>query len=416
MRILLLMDRIPPENRGGAGEVVWRLAVSLRDQGHDVHVAAATPDAPFEEVRAGIPTFHLHSRYAERWRAYLSLYNPQTVSPLAALYDRLKPDVVNVHNIHADLSYASLTLAHRRGIRTVFSSHDVMPFSYVKMRYYIDPTQTDTAPSENYRLPPFYNLRTMRLRYNPLRNVIIRYILTHHTDARTAPSHALARAHAMNGLPAFTVVHNGLDPQHMHASPTAIDALRQRLDLDRRRIILFAGRLTADKGTHQLLAAMQQIAAAVPEMLLLVLSSHPIEDQVDQPQYAELRERHIRSGGWLAGEALAAAYHLADVVVVPSIIFDTFPTVNLEAMAAAKPVIATCYGGSSEVVQDGITGYIVNPFNTADFAAKLQRLLTDDALARQMGAAGQARLSDAFSLQAYTAQTLEVYGADTPAR
>src|SRR5688572_11008019 len=106
MRILLLNDRIPPENRGGAGEVVWRLTLGLRDAGHDVHVAAATPDQPFRETRDGIPTYHLHSRYPERWRAYLSLYNPQTVGALAALYGELKPDVVNAHNIHADLSYA----------------------------------------------------------------------------------------------------------------------------------------------------------------------------------------------------------------------------------------------------------------------------------------------------------------------
>lgn len=409
MRILLLNDRIPPENRGGAGEVLWRLALGLRDIGHEVHVAAATPDAPFRETREDIPTYHLHSRYPERWRAYLSLYNPQTVGPLAALYDEIQPDVVNAHNVHTDLSYASLTLAHRRGIRTVFSTHDVMLFAYGKMRHYIDPTNLSVPAQEEYRLPPFYNLRTMRFRYNPLRNIIIRHILTYHTNARTSPSYALARAHAANGLPPFTTVHNGLDPKQMAASPAAIEGLRQRLNLIGRKVILFAGRLTADKGTHQLLAAMQRITESVPEMLLLVLSSHPIEKQIDQPQYAMLRERYIRSGGWLSGEDLAAAYHLANVVVVPSIIFDTFPTINLEAMAAAKPVLATCYGGSSEVVQDGKTGYIINPFDTADFGNKLQRLLTDDALAHQMGVAGQRRLQDEFSLHQYASHMLEMY-------
>jgi glycosyltransferase involved in cell wall biosynthesis len=408
MRILLLNDRIPPENRGGAGEVVWRLACGLRDAGHEVHVAAATPDQPFTETRDSIPTYHLHSQYAERWRAWLSLRNPQTMGALAALYDQIRPDVVNAHNIHADLSYAALTLAHRRGIRTVFSSHDVMPFAYGKLRHYIDPERHDIARPD-YRLPLLYNLRTMRFRYNPLRNILIRHVLTHHTDVRTAPSEALADAHTANGLPLFSVVHNGLDPQHMHASPEAIAALREKLDLKGRRIILFAGRLTADKGTHQLLKAMRRIEVAVPNMLLLVLSSHPIEEQISDPQYTQLRAKHIRSGGWLVGEELAAAYHLVDVVVTPSIIFDTFPTVNLEAMAAAKPVIATCFGGSSESVKDGTTGYIVNPFNTPDFAAKLQRLLTDSALAQKMGTAGKERLQEQFSLQSYVSQMVDLY-------
>src|SRR5688572_17022409 len=111
MRILLLNDRIPPENRGGAGEVVWRLAVALRDKGHDVHVAAATPDKRFTAIRDGIPTYHLHVRYPVRWRAWLSLYNPQTVKPLHELYQQIQPEIINAHNIHADLTYHSLTLA-----------------------------------------------------------------------------------------------------------------------------------------------------------------------------------------------------------------------------------------------------------------------------------------------------------------
>jgi hypothetical protein len=75
------------------------LAVGLRDAGLD-SVVAATPGAPFE-VRGGIPTYHLHSHYPERFRACLSLVSPQTVGA-RRLY--AAPDVVNGHNIHHDLS------------------------------------------------------------------------------------------------------------------------------------------------------------------------------------------------------------------------------------------------------------------------------------------------------------------------
>jgi glycosyltransferase involved in cell wall biosynthesis len=409
MRILVLNDRIPPENRGGAGEVVWRLALGLQQAGHEVHVAAATPGAPFEAVRDGIPTYHLHSRYPERFRAYLSLYNPQTAGALRSLYERIQPDVINAHNIHADLSYHSLTLAHRLSIPAVFSSHDVMPFAYFKMSYCIDPALAGVRSPNDYRLPPLFNLKTMRLRYNPLRNWAIRRILRQHTQARTTPSHELSRAHAANGLPPFEVVHNGIDGAQFAASPVAIEALRDRLNLRGRQVILFAGRLTADKGTVPLLKALAEVVKTVPEAALLVLSSHPLEDQVQQPEFAHLREKHLVSGGWLAGEDLAAAFHLADVVTVPSIIFDTFPTVNLEAMAAGKPVLATCYGGSREAVEDSVTGYIINPFDTADFAAKLTRLLTDNALRVKMGAAGLERVQSQFSLKRQVGDMVVVF-------
>ena len=101
MKILLLSDRIPPEGRGGAEAVVWRLARGLAAAGHNIHVAAATTGAPFEEVRDGIPTYHLHAAYPERFRAWLSLWNPQTAGALRSLLQRLQPDIVNAHNIHA---------------------------------------------------------------------------------------------------------------------------------------------------------------------------------------------------------------------------------------------------------------------------------------------------------------------------
>jgi len=258
MRILLLNDRIPPENRGGAGEVVWRLACGLRDAGHAVHVAAATHGKSFTETRDSIPTYHLHCRYPLRFRAWLSLYNPQTAGALQRLYQQVQPDVINAHNIHADLTYHSLTIARQMRIPAVFSSHDVMPFAYHKMSYFIDPERCGVSTPQDYRLPPLFNLKQMRLRYNPLRNILIRRILNRDTQIRTAPSQALCNAHHANNLPPFTCVHNGIDPQQFSASQVTIERLRERLNLHGRRVILFAGRLSGAKGTHQLLHALQK--------------------------------------------------------------------------------------------------------------------------------------------------------------
>lgn len=397
MRILLLSDRIPPENRGGAGEIAWRLAVGLRSAGHEIQVVAATPHTSFTDMRDGIPTTHLHSRYPERWRGYLSLYNPQTLPELRRIYREFQPDVINAHNIHYDLSYYSLTLAHNMGIPAVFSSHDVMPFAYHKLTHFIDPTVCGVRQSSDYRLPPFYNLKQMRFRYNPLRNMIIRRVLTRHAVIRTAPSHELVRALEANGLPQFDVVHNGIDPELMPYNPVDVQALRQRLNLTDKRVILFAGRLTHAKGTVQLLDALRQVIKRVPDVRLLVLSPVPIADQIDAKTYAELAD-HIVSGGWMQGSELASAYHLADVVTVPSIIFDTFPTVMLEAMVTRTPVIVSCYGGAKEAVTDGQTGRVINPFDTDQFTSALIRILTDDSYAQKLGQAGYEHVTGTLTL------------------
>jgi len=408
MRLLILSDRIPPENRGGAGEVAWRLALGLHAAGHEVAVVAASPGPSFEDERQGIATYHLHSAYPQRWRAYLSLANPQTLGPLAGLLRRLSSQLVHAHNIHSDLSYAALGLARRAGLPTVLTAHDVMPFAYHKLSHFVRPDQDDYG-EDDYRLPPFYNLRQMRLRYNPLRNRWIRGVLSR-TQARIAPSAALASALHANGLPPFQVIYNGVDPATMQASPAARDALGARLGLSEGQpIALFAGRLSAAKGMIPLLTAWRTVREALPQARLLLLSAAPIDEQIG-PSWDDLRPSLVQ-GGWLSGEALAAAYGLARLVVVPSIIFDSFPTVNLEALAAGRPVIATCFGGGRELVRTGQEGFIVNPLRPQALAEALLALLSDEALAARLGAAGQRRIAeDGFSLSACVAQHEALYG------
>ncbi len=408
MRILILSDTIPPENRGGAGRVAWQLARGLQTAGHDVHVVAATRGAPFEEVRDNIPTYHLHSAYPRRFVAYLSLYNPQTIEPLRRLYKRLKPDVVNAHNIHVDLSYYALVVAHRMGFATVFNSHDVMPFAYHRLRHYIDPKRCEVPSPEVYRLPRWYNLRENRFRYNPFRNIIIRNILRQHVDVRISVSQAHRAALEANDLPPFDVVYNGVELTDYHINESEKEALRQRFDMVGKRVILLAGRPTEDKGGRQLLMAFSHVVEQVPSACLFVLGPQERLRLLEESAFQRLAD-FTRFGGWLDGAALATAFSAVDVVTVPSIIMDSFPTVNLEAMAAGKPLVATCHGGSPEAVIDGQTGYIVNPFDTQQFATALVQLLSDEVLAQRMGEAGRARLLEKFTLQHQVQAMLDKY-------
>lgn len=407
MKIVLLSDHIPPEGKGGAERVVWSLATGLHRAGHEVHLITTTSRRSFTDCRADIPVQHLHAGYPGRWRAWLSLYNPQTIGPLRSALERLRPDVVHAHNIHMNLSYAALSTAQQLGLPTVFTSHDVMPFAYGKLTYGIDPQHCGAKTPEQYRLPQGYNLRQMRLRYNPVRNIVIRRVLTRHVRARTCVSMAHRQALEANGLPPFQVIYNGLDPAEFDAPDLPLAALRQRLNLDGRRVILFAGRLTALKGSEQALAALRRVVMNLPDATLLVLSVKPIEANLSED--AELMTHNVRMGGWLDGAELAAAYRIADMVILPSICLDNAPMVILESMAANKPVVATCFGGSPEIVVDGETGYVVNPFDTDTFAERLTRLLTDPEQRRQMGEAGRRRLETKFSLTGQIARFLVVY-------
>ncbi len=406
MKILLLSDRIPPEGRGGAEAVVWRLAQGLAAAGHETHVAASTTGAPFEELRDGIPTYHLHAHYPERFRAWLSLWNPQTSGALRNLLQRLQPDIVNAHNIHAFLSYHSLKLARAAGCGVVFSAHDAMPLVYGKLPASFG--GHDSLAIGDYRMPSGYNLRANRFRYNPWRNMIIRRHLQRHTHSRTVPSRALAAAFADNDLPPAEVVHNGIDLDAWGPpDETIVAELRGRLGLEGKRVILIAGRLTEEKGMRQALLALDRLRESFNSVRLLVLTSREAGARLPA-DLGHLRP-YVTIGGWLSGAELRAAYQLADVVAVPSIYIDPFPTVNLEAMAAGKPLVATCFGGSPEVVLDGETGFIVDPLQVEALAGALLRLLKDDALRASMGERGRERIRAHFDLTRQVERMLEIY-------
>jgi glycosyltransferase involved in cell wall biosynthesis len=404
MRVLILSDRIPPD-RSAAGSVAWGLAEGLRDRAHDVAVVTTHPEKSSDGVVDGIRVVALRSRVSERWRAYASLYHPTLVGQVDRVLAGFRPDVVHAHNVHAHLSYGCLTAAQRRGIPVVFTAHDVMSFAYGKLTHYVDPLRCPSASPEQYRLPVLHNLRQARLRYNPFRNLRIRHVLRKHVRVRIAVSEVLRLALEANGLGGFRVVHNGVEAGNWQTSEQEVLELRGRLGLRDRPVILLAGRINEAKGRVQTLAALRRVVARVPNATLLVLSDRPFPLA---PQEADLTT-FVREAGWLTGASLAAAFGLASMLVVPSVYLDPSPLINMDAMAAGKPVIATCHGGSPEIVRDGVTGYIVNPYDSETFADRILGLLTNASLRDRLGAAGRERFLTEFTLERHVERMAAIY-------
>lgn len=97
-----------------------------------------------------------------------------------------------------------------------------------------------------------------------------------------------------------------------------------------------------------------------------------------------------------------------DILVLPSILPDPFPTVVLEGMASAKPLAATAHGGALEMVDDGITGVHI-PVNQPEAAAKIiGRLIKDPSLRMKMGEAGRQKVLTNYSLEAFERKMIKV--------
>ncbi|MCX8045095.1 MAG: glycosyltransferase family 4 protein [Desulfobacterota bacterium] len=401
MKILILNDDFPPFAYGGAGVIACRLAREYQRQGHEVFVVAATQrkDRTGRREVGGISVAFLFSFYPERFRAYFSLYNPLIVPQMSRLLRETAPDVVHAHNIHAHLSYHSLKIAHNRGIPVVLTAHDVMSFAYNKLHHFIDPADLSIGERFDYRVSEWFLLKENRFRYFPLRNLIIRHYLKNNVCRIVSVSNALRDALQANGITNVETIHNGIDLDEMKVDDLAVKQFCEKYGLAGKKVVFFGGRLSYLKGAEQLLDAMKLVIDRVPEAVLLIAGAgEQYRQNLEQGETTKKIANHVVSTKWLDGHELKSAYAISSVVVVPSICFDSFPTAILEAMAAGKPVVATCFGGSRELVVEGETGFIVNPFNSSSMADRIAFLLNDDAVRQTMGETACRRVKESFSI------------------
>ncbi len=406
MKIVMLNDDFPPLARGGAGTVTFNLAVDLKNAGHDVSVITSVRDAAMSGIGdiEGVKVFRLRSVYPKRWQSWLSLRNPQTVGRVERILADLEPDVVHVHNIHQYLSYHCLKLAKRSGAKVFLTAHDVMLFHYGKLSSFIDPAKPACDPHPNYRVAAWRQLREYGTYYNPFRNMAIRRSLKY-VDGIFAVSEALKEALEQNGIRGAKVVHNGIDVSRWRRNDQEAAAFIAARGLGGKKIVLCSGRITGLKGRDLLAEAMGIVRKKIPQAVLILGGAKEFSRT---PEESAERDGIVLTE-WMPQEVMRSALHACSVVVVPSIYLDPFPTATLEAMACGEPVVATCFGGTKEAVDDGKTGWIVNPFDVESMASRIIQLLDDPGEAARMGAAGFEKVKNEFSLEQQVAAMLRRY-------
>jgi glycosyltransferase involved in cell wall biosynthesis len=198
-------------------------------------------------------------------------------------------------------------------------------------------------------------------------------------------------------------------PSHVTAERVA--KLRQQWNLSADApVILLPGRLTRLKGHTTFLEAL----AKLPHRRFLAVLAGGGEDR--DRYLEELKQQADRLG--LAANVrmpghvtdMPAAYMLADVVVSPSIVPESFGRTPVEAQAMGRPVIATALGGQLETVEDPLTGFLVPAFDAGALASAIERALALDKNARDAIAfLGRTRVLERYTVDAMCAATLDVY-------
>lgn len=386
MKILFLNDAIPPRNIGGPGFRNFEVAQELLKRGNEVYfiTSCQKKEQEGEETKDGIKIFNVYSNYNIKYRNYVSVCNLAILGKIKKIIKELKPDVTHVDTVHIHLSYASIKIAKKYSKAVFLTSRDCM-------LYYPDKFMPKERNCEEvkYKVDWIDNLKVAGKRFNPLRNIMIKCYLKY-VDRIFAVSEEMKKALNQNGIMNADVLYNSL-PIPENEQPYAEN---------NSKIIFFPSRTSESKGVYALLAAFPFIKKKVAGAKILIVGT--TEDRkkriLEYMDKNNISKENVEILGWIDNKEVKNMYSKINIVVTPSLCFESLLGVNLEAALYKKPVVTTCFGGAKEFVVDGETGYVVNPYDTKEMAEKITDILLDGDKTKRFGEAGYKRLKEKFSI------------------
>jgi glycosyltransferase involved in cell wall biosynthesis len=414
MRILLVTTGFPPDGLGGVELSLHRFCGWARREGHELLVfrridLPGEPDyVRRESIVDGIAVVGINYRFGDATAIQSLVENARHRAAFAEVADGFRPDVVHVHHASC-LTTEVVEESQQRGIPVAFSLHDFWMGCPRGQRIRADLSYCPTIEPERCiacwkELWPHwfpgerdatFDSRTFGDYQGRIREVLER------ADARIAPSPFARRIFARDGLDPATVdvIEYGMD----------VEAFRGRARVPSSRLrIGFLGTVIPSKGVHLLIDAFQRIGAAD-----LSLAIHgPVIPFHQDRNYGERLRQQIR--GWEDQIAFHGAYRpeqaptllaALDVLVVPSIWYETYCMVIREGFLADVPVVASNFGAMADAIDDERTGLLFAMGDSVDLARKLERLAREPALRSRLAASAK-RVS---TVEANGAATIAVY-------
>ena len=397
MKILFILDEFLPENSGGAANVAFWLAKGLIKAGNDILVLTATNDSEFAgktEIE-GVGIRRIFTSPFGKLRNFKNLKNRAILKEAKKVFEEFRPDIVHIHSLHHRFSYGVIGLAKQFSKAVFLTLHDAQTVYNGKL--FPKRKMCDLKPVYDYKISFFDNLKKDGLGLNPFQKFLIKRALKK-ADKIFSVSHALKNALEANGISNIETTHNGINADEWVGGEATSNN------------ILFAGRVDEAKGIIALIRVFDAVNFEVPDAKLTIVGDGDFSPYGRSPEGGKTeKNENIKILPWQSREEMKKLFTGAAVIAVPSLYLDPFPTVNLEAMAAGKPVVGTCFGGTPEVVVNNETGYIANPYNEKELAEKIIDLLKNKEKAAVFGKAGRERVERMFNIDAQVQKTLEWY-------
>ncbi len=233
----------------------------------------------------------------------------------------------------------------------------------------------------------YYNLLTCEHRFGP--KIVVKKILAH--------TRIQKRDYITIGINPnkITVIPHCISLERIH------NALKKSAKLEKNGVptIIFVGRLVKHKGIIELLKVYEQITMKTDAHLIIV-GRGPLEGKVNEMKInieKENSKARIKCLNRVTLPELMRLIDKANIMAIPSY-YEPFGIAALEAMSLKKAVLATCFGGISEIIADKVNGILINPLNKQQFKSRLEELIANKSEREQLGNAAYQTVKNEYEV------------------
>lgn len=386
--------------KGGAERYLFELSSWLEEAGERViPFAMAHPDNEPSAYARFFPSFVATRGVGLGWQALRTLgrmtYSLTARRRLAQLIVQTRPDVAHLHNVYTQLSPSILHALTDMRVPVVMTVHDQ---NLIGPQYNVPAVGCGV----DLRGMSVFEAASSRFHQDSYVKSLIQAgvfalhrrlgLYKRHVDVFVAPSLYMKRQLVAYGFPEekIRVVRYGIDAQ----------TITPRLDND--GYVLFVGRLSEEKGIETVI----ELGRLLPDITFKIVGRGPDMDRLHQLAHGL---KNVTFLGYRSGKELADLYRGAVCTLLPSRVHENAPLTALESMALGTPMIASDVGGVGEIVEDGVSGFLVAPTDVMAWAEAVMRLVHDEGLQDRMAVAARSRVERHFRLEDHFAQIQTIY-------
>jgi glycosyltransferase involved in cell wall biosynthesis len=388
--ILICANVYPPDFIGGAELIAHYQAKALQRAGHEVIIYTgdiAEGPARYDlrhDVYNGLPVYRVHLAGPDYQSDHVNFFHAEVERQFREILEKHSPDVVHLHNI-IGLSTGIIHAARRSGAKTVLTVHDHWGFcikntiikgcdEICRDFHQCHDCLSAIHDGAGRNIPVRMRNDYLRLAFDDL-------------DYIVSPSLYLAEQYVRAGFPTrkLRLVWYGIDVERFSRVT--------KTPRDGRVRFTYIGYLGAHKGIGTLIEALPLLGA--PDRFHINLVgfgdlAESLNQRVQKLGYGA----SVSFLGKVPNEEIEDVFARTDVQVLPSVWPENQPVTITEAMATRTPVIASRLGGSTELVVDGVNGYLFEPGNARDLASKMTLFLENPERIATLGDQGFRRIAD----------------------